>query len=248
MESTTLAKPKTVRVLFFDEMRGVMILNMVLYHLLYDLVVLFDVKIGWYFTPATDLWQISICGTFIIISGACCCHSRSNLKRGLRLLLLACAFSLVTWIAMPSMLILFGLLHFLAVSVLLFPLMKKVINKVQPVAGIVGCLILFLITYNVSDGWLGFSQKLSFALPEWLYLTNWLFPLGFYAPNFFSSDYFPLIPYLFLFLAGAFLGNINMPDWMYKSHSKVLAILGKRSLWIYLLHQPILYGILWLIF
>ena len=92
------------------------------------------------------------------------------------------------------------------------------------------------------------SRTLSLELPPVLYSTSFLFPLGFPDSNFFSSDYFPLLPYLFLFLAGMFLARLPLPQAFYQQHSRSLSLLGKNSLWVYLLHQPVIYAVLWLIF
>ncbi len=76
-------------------------------------------------------------------------------------------------------------------------------------------------------------------------------PLGFYKEGFFSADYFPLLPWAFMFLFGAFLGGYAkagaFPQTLYKSRSKLLQKIGKNSLWVYLLHQPILYVIMYAI-
>lgn len=63
--------------------------NMLLYHLLYDLVFLFQVPIGWYLSPGAFLWQECICCTFIAVAGACSPFSHNNLRRAGKLLLCA---------------------------------------------------------------------------------------------------------------------------------------------------------------
>ena len=83
----------------------------------------------------------------------------------------------------------------------------------------------------------------------------WLFPLGLTTENFASSDYFPLLPNLGFFLLGAALGRTVygkkqtlLP--MVNSQNIFLRFLqwcGRQSLWIYLLHQPVLSGICTLI-
>ena len=78
-----------------------------------------------------------------------------------------------------------------------------------------------------------------------------LMPLGFIYPGFESADYFPLLPNLGFFLLGAVLGRTVyrkketlLP---YVSEKNILrrslCFVGKQSLWIYLLHQPVLAGI-----
>ena len=88
------------RVFAFDELRGVMILSMLVYHICYDLAELVRLKgMNWFYSEAAGWWQLSICGAFILVSGACCAYSRNNLKRGLKLLGLGMLFTLVTVLA-----------------------------------------------------------------------------------------------------------------------------------------------------
>lgn len=241
--------PVRQRVVLYDELRGLMILSMLIYHLCYDLAELVRLPgMEWFDSDAAGVWQLSICGTFLLISGACCTFSRSNLRRGLRLLGLGMLLTIVTALFVPDQLIVFGLLHFLGVAVLLTTLLAPLLRRIPTLSGIVGMLALFLLTDHLYAGWIGLSPQLSIALPDFLYQTDWLCFLGFYSPTFFSSDYFPLLPYLFLFWAGVLFSRVQLPAWCFCSHCPPLAFLGRNTLWIYLLHQPVLYGILWLIF
>ena len=101
--------------------------------------------------------------------------------------------------------------------------------------------MLFLFTYHVPQHFLGIGP-FQITLPSAWYVSYWLSLVGLLSPDFYSADYFPIFPYLFLFLAGYFLGKLPLPDWMRRSHCRPLARLGQHSLIIYLLHQPILYG------
>ena len=108
METVT----KKGRVLLYDELRGIMIISMLIYHICYDLAAVVGLPgMGWFYSPAADFWQLSICGVFIFIAGACCRYSKSNLKRGLRLFLLGMLFTVVTALFVPNLLIVFGLLR-----------------------------------------------------------------------------------------------------------------------------------------
>ena len=65
-----------------------------------------------------------------------------------------------------------------------------------------------------------------------------------------SADYFPLLPWGFLFFLGVWLGGPiregKFPSWFYEVEIPVFPAIGRKTLLIYLLHQPVMYGILWL--
>ena len=108
--------------------------------------------------------------------------------------------------------------------------------------------LLFLILRNCPDGSLGFERFVICALPDTLYRNYLTAYLGFPQAGFFSTDYFSLIPWFFLFLTGYFLMGItsraNLNEKLFaKGRFPLLNFLGKHSLVVYLLHQPILYGL-----
>ncbi len=123
------------------------------------------------------------------------------------------------------------------------------IEKTKPIVGLIITGVLFVITYSISDGSLCFGL---IDLPQVLYKTNYLMPLGFFNSSFFSADYFAIIPWLFMFLFGAFIGEYAkagaFPQWSYKRHSKLLSFVGRNSLWFYLAHQVVIYALLYLFF
>lgn len=251
------------RAVFFDFVRGFSILSMVGYHLCYDLTALFGISLPWFYQLAGMLWQQSICLSFIFIAGACCFFSRSNLRRGVRLFLLGMGFTVVTTFALPGAPIRFGLLHFLGVCVLLYGLLAKMLGrwaeKIPAGLGLAGCWVLFYLFRWTPQGVVGITLPLNswdfvsiwtVSLPSWLYETSFLFPLGFPGPGFTSSDYFPLLPYGFVFAAGLFLGKLAkqgcLPAWVWRDPFPPLSWLGRHSMAVYLLHQPILLALVWL--
>jgi uncharacterized membrane protein len=81
--------------------------------------------------------------------------------------------------------------------------------------------------------------------------------LGFTEPRFYSADYFSLIPWFFLFLAGYFGYHWAMQKGALEKAAALKPLpklfgwvdfMGKHSLIIYMLHQPVIYGVLYLIF
>ena len=265
MQHDTAVPPASERkrAAFFDLVRGISIVSMVGYHLCYDLTSLFGVHLDWFYQLPGMLWQQSICLPFILIAGACCFFSRSNLRRGIQLFLLGMGFTVVTMVVMPSSPIRFGLLHFLGVCVLLYALLKAPLarwaEKIPAGAGLAGCLVLFYLFRWAPQGVVGVTIPVSswdfislwtVSLPQWLYETGFLFPLGFPGPGFSSSDYFPLLPYGFVFAAGLFLGKLarqgRLPGWVWKDPLPAVSWLGRHSMAVYLLHQPVLVAVLWL--
>ena len=119
-----MAKQGIRRVQMADEWRGLVILLMVFYHGLYDLVVIFGVDFPWFWTKWAHFLQVFIAGSFIILSGMCCHFSRNNLKRGAIAFGLGLLMTLATWIALPSQVIRFGVLHLLGASMMLFALLR----------------------------------------------------------------------------------------------------------------------------
>ena len=230
-----------------DTVRGVCILSMVAYHGMYDLVDIFGLPSAWYTGLPGYIWQQSICWTFILLSGMCWQLSRHHVKRGLLLVGCGAAISLITWLAMPSQRILYGVLNLLGLSALLLIPLDKLFRKVPAWAGLGGALLLFALTKNVSRGSLGFEGLVLCQLPSWLYVTDLLAVAGFPSPGFWSTDYFPLLPWFFLFCAGYFLWRLLSQSERAKERLapsvRPLSFLGRHSLIIYLAHQPVLMGV-----
>ena len=241
----TAVRPR--RYPFLDELRGAAIVMMVLYHFLYDLVVFAGISFPLYSRPVV-IWQNSIGALFITLSGCVSLFSRSNFRRGIKCLLAATAVFLVTAFTAPAP-AWFGVLHFLGCAMLLFPLFRPLTDRIPPVWGALGCLFLFVYFFSVSSGTVWFFGQ--HPLPRFLY-SGWLSTiLGFPFPGFTSSDYYPILPWLMLFLCGAFLGKLlqSAKDNPALSRSRLpaLGFLGRHSLLIYLVHQPVLYGLTWLL-
>jgi uncharacterized membrane protein len=80
---------------------------------------------------------------------------------------------------------------------------------------------------------------------------DWLLPLGITSPSFSSYDYFPLVPWLGIFLIGAALGKT-----VYAGRRSLLPwhlpptfvnAAGRHSLLIYIVHQPVIMGVLYVL-
>ena len=255
----TVFSPRTgpnTRVGFLDETRGLCIILMVLYHALFNVVFIFgwDVTFSggtqmfhslWYLT-AMRFAQPFVAGIFIFISGIACRYSRSNLKRGAIVLALGICISIVIQLFIPELAIYFGILHFMGSAMIIFALLNRTLDKITPSMGLLICAFLFVFTFNVPYGFFGIPGLWTLSVPAGWYEIRWLIPLGFAAAG---SDFFPLMPWLFLFLCGSFLGvafvQREMPGFFYRDRSRFLAVTGKRTIYIYLLHQPVLFGLMY---
>lgn len=244
------------RLNFLDEVRGFAVFCMVFYHAFYIGGLFFEWNGAEYlfnfFMPVQPLFA----GIFIFICGISCSLSKSNLKRGLILLGVAAGFTLVTALLLPAMgfvgtEIYFGILHLLAVSVLVCSLFEKKLKKLSPFAGILLCTVLYAFTSGISEGKLGYGSLISFSLPESLYETDWLMPLGIYSESFYSADYFPVFPNIFIFFAGVFTGKYysqkGYPEWCYPKRIPFFGFLGRKSLIIYVIHMPVIFAFAYLV-
>ncbi|MBP3485343.1 MAG: DUF1624 domain-containing protein, partial [Oscillospiraceae bacterium] len=101
-----------------------------------------------------------------------------------------------------------------------------------------------LVTREVNSGYLGFEGARVLTLPRSLYRNYFTALLGFPQQGFYSTDYFSLLPWVFLFWTGYYLYRLRRQEPPRLSLPAVTA-LGRHSLLVYLLHQPVVYGVLW---
>lgn len=239
------------RIHLLDEIRGLAIICMVFHHAFFDIGYLLGLPWGYeafdFFTWIQPLFWV----IFIVTSGICTNLSRNSLKRGLLLFVISLCFTFVTAVIMPLFgfageEIYFGILHCLAICMIAAGLTKKLTNKIPLSVGLILSLLLFVVTYRMQSGYFGIGM-LRLYIPQALRNLPFLFPFGITNSAFHSADYFPLFPWLFVFFFGVYLGRLckqeGFPPFMYKSRSKILQFMGKNSLWVYVVHQPILYGI-----
>lgn len=236
-----------------DEIRGLTLVSMIIYHSVWDLVYLYDVELPWLTESFDAVWQQSICITFILLSGFCFSLGKRKLYRGLITSGAGVLVTIVTAIFMPEYKIMFGILTCLGTCTLMMIPLDRLFQKVSPYIGIVIAFLLFLITKNINDGYIGFRGLWSYNLPEaWYDLGNIATFFGLTDIHFSSGDYFSIMPWIFLFITGYFLfGIVNEHlDKLKNGFSlfSVWGVVGRNSLLIYLLHQPVVYGVLELIY
>ena len=218
-----------------DAWRTLAIVLMAAYHFLYDLYIFGIISADRLFSTPLNILERFICCSFILLAGASARFSRNNLRRGL--IVLAAGLAVEIGAAVAGQTIRWGVLMLLGASMVLWHLLGKYLQKLPGAALGWGSLALFFLSR-------------SWTAPA-MVTVGWLYPLGFTAPGFYSADYFPLLPWFFLFLLGTVLGgwclenrDSPLPT---KPLPKALTWPGRHSLILYVLHQPVLYGISYLI-
>ncbi len=238
-----VSRPEAPRRIWeIDFLRGLAIILMVGYHLLFDLGEFRGVErfLGFSTDLSTLAWTIAqyfFATVFVALSGISSTLTRSNVRRGLRLLAVSLAVSAVTYVFDPASAVYFGILQCLAVSMLLY-------GAAFERAGASACAAWGGLV-------IGFSAALPALRKALAFRFDWLLPFGLHSPTFSSFDYFPLIPWFGVFLVGAALGKSvyaprrSLLPW--RPPATFVNVAGRFSLLIYIVHQPVIMGILYLL-
>ncbi len=248
IEKETMDKP--VRYYVLDTVRGICIVLVVLYHLLYDLSEVFGGDYAFFRSEAMNTFRDSFVGMLILLAGISCNLSRSNIKRGFKTILCGVLVSVVMFVVMPAAKVYFGILHLLGISMMLYGLTSKFMDIIPVSVGFLGFLLMHMLTLGVYDGYFGWPGLFVVDIPQ-VPKNLFFFILGFKTGHS-SGDHWAIIPWMLLFMAGAFLGRYfkekKVPKWFSKNPIPPLAFIGRKTLIIYLLHQPLIYGVLYLLY
>ena len=228
-------QPKN-RIQIIDAMRGLCVVLMVFHHLFLDLVDLCGAPEWLFSNPVFNFLHYIFAGMFFFLAGISSHLSRSNLKRGIKCFLVAMAMTVVT--SFMNMPIRFGVLHCLGFSMVFYALTamawESVPHTVMPL------LYTLLIVLSA------FAVKL---IPVSEAVAKFIFPFGWIYPGFYSADYFPVFPWLFVFMLGTWFGRYvkerKLPDWFYEFKIKFFPAVGRHALIVYILHQPVFYGLIY---
>ncbi len=227
-----------------DTVRGIAIVMMVLFHILFDLsyfgIPLVDVHSGFW-----RWFALSTASTFVFLVGLSLSisYARNSTKldrnalmtkyfrRGAGIFLLGMVITLATWLMIGEGMIIFGILHLIGLSIMLAPFFLRL-----------GCANLMVGIGVVLIG-TGLS---AFEGPLWL---AWM---GLHPSWFYSLDYEPLFPWFGLVLIGIAVGSMLYPGGkrlfdipeIRVPPVGVLAAMGRHSLVIYVLHQPVILAFL----
>lgn len=243
---------KKVRLSGIDAIRGITLLSMIVYHTCWDLNYLFGVDIEGYGSVWSYVWQQSICWTFILLSGFSWSLGKNHVKRGITVFVAGLLITAVTLLAMPDERVICGVLTLIGSCMLLMIPLEKLLRRVPAGTGFFVSMLLFLLLRNVNRRELGFEELVIAKLPEWLYANMFSTYLGFPERGFYSTDYFSLFPWCFLFVAGYFLYRLaesrKLLERLFSWKLPPFALAGRYSLPLYMLHQPVVFGILWIVF
>jgi len=226
-----------------DSLRGFAVALMVIYHFCYDLTFF---KIYTFDFYHNDFWLafrtfivvlfLSIVGISLSIAHTHTIHWQQALKRLLTLLVCALIITLVSYFVFPDRIIYFGIIHFITVASLI-----AIFFVHYPAISLVIGVGLIIIGVTISHTF--FNQP----------MFHWLGMMTF-KPR--TEDYVPLLPWLGVVLTGISLGHLlknTSQGQRFLYSTSIMGRLppmiwaGRKSLWIYMLHQPLLFAILWLV-
>lgn len=219
------------RIWEIDLLRAIAIILMVAFHTVFDLNQFVGINIDylsgfWY-------WEGKVSAlTFIFLAGISSGFSKNSIKRGIKVFSFAMIITIATYIFFREQYIRFGILHFLGIGMILFPLLKKINN-----------ILLFIIALIIAIAAIPFNNILAG--------TSLLIPFGIMYSGFATLDYYPLVPYLSVFILGIIAYKIyyyrNQSLFKFNYKNEYISVLSKNSLTIYLIHQPLIIGMIFLL-
>lgn len=224
-----------------DVARGTAVVTMIIFHSAFDLnffgVLPLSVSGGFlrmlaYLTASTFIFIVGVSFTISYARAARRLTRRDlalkYVRRGLSIFGYGLIITAVTWLFLPSTYVVFGILHFIGVAILLAPLFAR-LKPTDLILASIACILAGYATNAVPGPW-----------P--------LLWLGIHPESFASLDYVPLLPWFGLVLAGMAFGALYYPEGRRgfalrtaePAFARPLSLLGRHSLFIYFLHQPLI--------
>lgn len=240
------------RYYLFDSVRGICVLGMIAYHTLFDVMMYFGNSSAASLVPALDAVRDFGAAVFVILAGINFNFEKHFVRRGLLLNGAGIVITVITFFVMPDTPVIFGILTFMGCAGLLAGALRKPLMKLRPVLGSAVSFLLFALTFNIYYGFVGFFTVPVFEIPLSLYRNYLTAFFGFPFNGFASSDYFSFIPWFFMYLSGFFFwrafGNRLEKGRLLYLRIPFVEKTGKYSFYVYLAHQPIVYGVVTLIY
>ena len=234
MSETTVQRR---RIHAIDAARGIALIAMAIYHFTWDLDFFGYVRSGLATTGGWAIFAHLIAGSFLFVAGYSLWMAQgggirmaSFLKRLGILVLASLAISIVSWFTTPDAVIYFGILHNIAVASIIGLFFLRVPALVTLVVAVVALILPHYVSFDALN-------------PRWL---AWI-GMAAHPPS--SNDYVPLFPWIGPFLAGLAVSKLSL-DWLKRQkqvpkNENILTFFGRHSLVFYLLHQPILFGLVY---
>ena len=272
-------KVKRARAWELDALRGLAILLVVWDHVMFSVGHVFYID-GWEYSSseflnkfgsfALDYWDsmLRVYGwpvvgfIFFFVSGVCTAFSRNNFLRGLRLAAVALLVTGATYVldevlGFSGTYIQFGVLHCLALCILLFSLIAIPVNLLDRVKN--GRFIKAAVYLAIAAALLAINYTYNITLYE-VNTTNHVVPstspvtgMFVFTRDWWTADYFPLLPFFGFFMIGAALAPAAYPEGksllpeLDGKWNRFLTVPGKYSLYIYLGIQIVAIFLLWLL-
>ena len=228
---------KKSRIEIIDALRGLAVTLMVIHHALYNMAVFLGAPWWFYRNPVFDVLQALFIGLFIVISGVSSRFSRGNIERGSIVIVISVVITYVT--VRMDMPIYFGILHLLGFLMLFYGLTRKLWDKIPGKAAPI-IYIALIIAAVLARVYLSPSS-------DNLVIRDLLSVLGWRQPGFVSYDYQTILPWIFVFLFGTWMGERiregKFPSRFYEIKVPFFPLVGRHALLVYVLHQPLLFGI-----
>ncbi|MBB5572626.1 MULTISPECIES: DUF1624 domain-containing protein [Rhizobium] len=243
------APQKMPRIGILDTARGIALLAMASYHCTWDFEFFGYLEPGTAETGWLKIYARAIASTFLFLAGFSLVLAntpeirwRPYFKRLGMIVAAAVAISVVTFIGMRDEWIFFGILHSIAA------------------ASIIGLLFLrlpafatLLIAVLLGAGIIVDNVIAPLSLHSAVFDQPWLYWLGLSDNLPRSNDYVPVFPWLTPFLFGLGIAQLALSLGWLRSLAKLgpgrnlIARIGRHSLAFYLVHQPVLFGLVYLL-
>ena len=228
-----------------DTVRGVLIVGMIAYHTLFDIALVWGWDMNAPLMKGADVVRDIGAACFIFLSGLCFHLGRHNVRKGMLLFGAGIIVTGVTYLFDNNSFVIFGVLTLLGTSKLLLCVLDPFLKRIPPVTCSVASLLLFLLLFSCNYGYVGFYGHVMLRWPMILYRNYVSAFFGFPFNGFTSSDYFGLLPWFFICLCGYFVHRAVQGREYYSRllsfRVPFLADIGRYSLYVYLLHQPMIY-------
>ena len=236
-----------------DALRGLAVVMMMLHHLIYDFRYVFGLDVfAWQDSYFFIEWvRAPFVFIFLFVSGICCSFSKNNFIRAAKTAIVAFLFSGIFYVLSilsdSEMYVYFNVLHLLALGTLIYAVLS-LIEKKCSFKGVNAVLILSGVFFM----WMAYPlSKISATFQPLLIPLSEQFAKGIGM-----ADYMPMVPWLGIFFFGALFGRLYYREkkTLFANTAAPMRLItlpfefvGRNALLFYVLHQPIIIGVLYLL-